>query len=89
MVLPDSGPTESLHARPSCTDVSASVSVVSTPSAVAPTPAAMIAAEIGPSTFSLSGKSSSGPPPDGVAAFVGAMSAASFQGLVTGWVRPW
>src|SRR5215207_771629 len=49
MVLPESGPTRSLHSSQSLTRVLASANVVSTPSARAPIPPAMIAAEIGPS----------------------------------------
>src|SRR5680860_1834444 len=49
IVLPESGLTRSLHSSQSCTPTLASDTVVRIPSASAPTPAAMIAAEIGPS----------------------------------------
>src|SRR6266545_1375278 len=58
MVLPDSGPTSVLQASHLLIEVLASARVVSTPSAMAPTPAAMMAAEIGPS--GLSGVDGSG-----------------------------
>lgn len=49
IVWPDNGATAVLHAGPSFTVALASASTVTTPSAVAPTPVARMAAEIAPS----------------------------------------
>src|ERR671911_2410775 len=58
-VFPDSGPTRSFHCSQSFTVALASARVVKRPSAAAPMPAAMIAAEIGPSGLSATGGRSS------------------------------
>src|SRR5918996_2695517 len=54
-VFPDSGPTRSFHCSQSFSVALASARVVNRPSANAPMPAAMIAAEIGPSGLSATG----------------------------------
>src|SRR4029453_15279806 len=63
--LPDSGPTEVDNVRALLIEALASTSVVTTPSAKAPTPPARIAAAIGLSGLSVTGMSDSSVPAEG------------------------